>query len=368
MTQPGDLKSASSRGPGSNAGAVSPGACRSLVTGGAGFIGSHLVELLLRRGDHVTVIDDLSTGRLSNLEKARSIAPDRLRVIEADLARTLAAFASHERFDEIYHLAAAVGVRRVVEQPIESIETNVMQTSALLSFAVAHGVHGAMPRTLIASSSEVYGKGARTPFAEDDDVVYGPTTAFRWSYAASKAIDEYLTLAHHAVHALPAAVVRFFNTVGPRQVGDYGMVLPNFVRAALAGSELLVHGDGQQSRCFCDVRDVVPTLPQLLDNPACVGRVFNVGSDQPVRIIDLAETVVRTLGSTSRVRLVSYDEAFARGLGIFEDLRQRQPDLKRIRSAIGFKPSISMAQTIRDVADDISARRVAGSDAAAVSK
>lgn len=317
---------------------------RVLVTGGSGFIGSHLVDVLLEQGRHVTVIDDLSTGRRENLPAHH----DRLRFIQADLAAALAGFGPDERFDEIYHLAAAVGVRLIIEQPVRSIETNVVTTAAVLSFALSHGPRpGAPCPILIASSSEVYGKSAKCPFSEDDDVVYGPTTKTRWSYACSKAIDEYLALAHHREHGLPAVVARFFNTVGPRQVGSYGMVLPNFVAAAMAGRDLLVHGDGRQTRCFCDVRDVARALPALLAGPGSAGRVFNLGSDSVISIGDLAALVCRTLGSRSRIRTVPYDEAYTAG---FEDLRQRQPDLSRIRAAIGFAPRIPLEQTIRDIA------------------
>jgi UDP-glucose 4-epimerase len=325
---------------------------RVLVTGGAGFIGSHLVDRLLERGDSVTVIDNLSTGRRPNLP----VAHERLRFIEAELSEALAALGKGERFDEVYHLAAAVGVRLVIDEPIASIETNVVQTMALLRFALAHGPDARPAPTLIASSSEVYGKAEKQPFSEDDDVVYGPTTKARWSYACSKALDEYLALAHHQRHDLPVVIARFFNTVGPRQVGSYGMVLPNFVRAALEGRDLEVHGDGRQSRCFCDVRDVVGVLPRLVADRACHGRVFNVGSDRVLTIAELAEAVVRTLGSPSRLRLVPYDRAFSAG---FEDLRKRQPDLTRLRSAIGFEPRVSLEQTIRDIAADM--RGVIGS-------
>jgi UDP-glucose 4-epimerase len=317
-----------------------------LVTGGAGFIGSHLVETLLARGDAVTVIDNLSTGRRSNLP-----AHPHLRFIEADLDDALSALGRGEVFDEIYHLAAAVGVKLVIAEPIRSIETNVEQTAALLRFAAdparrrGGGARG-VP-TLIASSSEVYGKAAKSPFAEDDDVVYGPTTVGRWSYACSKAIDEYLALAYHARHGLPAVIARFFNTVGPRQVGDYGMVLPRFVEAALAGRPLPVYGDGSASRCFCDVRDVASALPRMLAAPACHGRVFNLGSDRPITIAGLADTVVKVLASASTRKFLPYSEAFPAG---FEDLRQRQPDLSRIRSAIDFHPRYTLEQTIRDVA------------------
>jgi UDP-glucose 4-epimerase len=319
---------------------------RALVTGGAGFIGSHLVDLLLARGDHVTVIDDLSTGRRANLPSLSDF-PSRLRFIEADLAHALEALGPGERFDEVYHLAAAVGVRLVVEEPIRCIETNVLQTAALLRFALEHGPEGGPAPTLVASSSEVYGKSDKSPFSEEDDVVYGPTSKSRWSYACSKAIDEYLALAYAARRSLPAVVVRFFNTVGPRQVGSYGMVLPAFVGAALAGRPLEVYGDGRQTRCFCDVRDVVEALPRLLGSARCHGRVFNLGSDEPISINDLADLVIRTLGSGSTRRHVPYDAAYAPG---FEDLRQRRPDLTRVREAIGFAPRRTLAETIRDVA------------------
>lgn len=317
------------------------------MTGGAGFIGSHLVERLLARGDAVTVVDNLSTGRRDNLPAAH----ERLRFIEADLGQALAAFGKGEVFDEIYHLAAAVGVKLVITDPIRAIETNVEQTAALLRFAADPARHaradgGGVP-TLIASSSEVYGKATKSPFAEDDDVVYGPTTATRWSYACSKAIDEYLALAYHAQRRLPAVIARFFNTVGPRQVGDYGMVLPRFVAAALQGEPLPVYGDGSASRCFCDVRDVVEVLPRMLASPACRGRVFNVGTDRPITISALADLVIRTLGSSSTKRFLPYTEAYPSG---FEDLRQRQPDLTRLRAAVGFDPRIPLEQTIRDVA------------------
>lgn len=316
---------------------------RVLVTGGAGFIGSHLVERLLLRGDRVTVVDNLSTGRRQNLPAEHT----HLRFLHASLDAALAAFGKTEVFDEVYHLAAAVGVKLVIDDPIGSIETNVSQTAALLRF-VAH--NSTSPAVLIASSSEVYGKSDRVPFREDDDVTYGPTTKSRWSYAASKAIDEYLALAYHQTHAARIVVARFFNTVGPRQVGDYGMVLPRFVRAALAGEPLPVHGDGQQSRCFCDVRDVADLLPSMLASPACHGRVFNVGSDRPISMLDLANLVVQTLSSRSTINLIPYDQAYAGG---FEDLRRREPDLTRLRAAVPFIPSRPLTQTIRDLADDI---------------
>lgn len=314
-----------------------------LISGGAGFIGSHLADLLLARGDSVTVVDNLSTGRRSNLPATHP----RLRFIEADLDHALAAFGPGETFHEIYHLAAAVGVKLVIDDPIGSIETNIEQTASLLRFAVRAGPQGTPSRTLIASSSEVYGKSAKVPFREDDDVQYGPTTVSRWSYAQTKAIDEYLALAYHRTHALPVVAVRFFNTVGPRQVGEYGMVLPRFVAAALRSADLQVHGDGSQSRCFCDVRDVSGALPALISSPACTGRVLNLGSDRSITIRELAELVLRVTESSSRLAFVPYAAAYAQG---FEDLLVRRPDLTRVREAIGFQARVPLEQTIRDVA------------------
>ncbi|MCI0362408.1 MAG: GDP-mannose 4,6-dehydratase, partial [Phycisphaerales bacterium] len=320
-----------------------------LVTGGAGFIGSHLVEHLIARGDRVVVVDNLSTGRRSNLA---DVDPSRVTILEACVSEAVGLFKPGQ-FSEIYHLAAAVGVRLVVEQPIHTIETNVLETSALLQFAVQ-----SKTPTLLASTSEVYGKGLKTPFAEDDDVVYGPTTLSRWSYACSKAIDEYLALAYHRQNGLPVVVVRFFNTVGPRQVGEYGMVLPRFVSAALWGQPMQVHGDGKQARCFCDVRDVVKVLPRLLGKPTLAGRVYNLGSDQSIQIRALAELVRDTLGSSSPIVHIPYEQAFGPG---FDDLRDRKPDLTRIRQAVGFQAVIPLVQTIRDLAEDLQVRAAGGS-------
>lgn len=312
-----------------------------LVTGGAGFIGSHLVERLLGRGDRVVVIDDLSTGRRENLHDADT---SRLSLITAGVSEGLGGFGPGA-FDEIFHLAAAVGVRLVIDEPIRTIETNVSETATVLDFAA----RTATP-ILVASTSEVYGKSTKTPFAEDDDVVYGPTVLSRWSYACSKAIDEYLALGHHRQSGLPVAIVRFFNIVGPRQVGTWGMVLPRFVGAALRGDSLEVYGDGRQSRCFCDVRDVVEVLPRILASPQCHGRVLNLGSDEPIEIRALAELVLDTLGSDSPIVHLSYEQAFGEG---FDDLRERRPDLTRIREATGFRSRVSLVQTIRDLAAEL---------------
>jgi UDP-glucose 4-epimerase len=330
-------------------GQTPPNPQRVLITGGAGFIGSHLSELLLDAGHSVTVVDNFSTGRRANPGIVRSVASrgERYRVIEGEVSEIIPTLSAAD-YDAIYHLAAAVGVRLVVEKPIHTIETNIHETSVVLRFAAER-------RTpiLVASTSEVYGKGVRVPMREDDDVLYGSTSFSRWCYACSKAIDEYLALAYHREQDLPAVIVRFFNTVGPRQIGDYGMVLPRFVRAALEGKDLEVHGDGRQSRCFCDVRDVVRALPRLLGAPGCVGRVFNLGRDESISVKALAELVIATLGSRSGIRMVPYDQAFAAG---FDDLAVRQPDLTRIRAAIGFAPSIPLEQTILDLADELRSR------------
>jgi UDP-glucose 4-epimerase len=320
---------------------VTPAQRTSLVTGGAGFIGSHLVEALVRRGDRVTVIDDLSTGVKANLA---GVDPARLTFIHARVCEALPSLHAAQ-FTEIYHLAAAVGVRLVIERPIHTIETNVHETSAVLEFASA-----AATRTFIASTSEVYGKSEKTPFSEDDDVTYGPTIYSRWSYACSKALDEYLALAHHHEHGLPVVIGRFFNTVGPRQVGRYGMVVPRFVAAALQDQPMEVYGDGRQTRCFCDVRDVVEVLPRLLAEPSCAGRIFNIGSDSPIEIAALAELVRSTLQSRSPIVRVPYDQAFGEG---FDDLRHRRPDLRRIRAAVGFEARTPLVQTICDLAAQI---------------
>lgn len=323
---------------------------RVLVTGGAGFIGSHLVERLAGLGHRVTVVDDLSTGLASNLDAVAGS----VELIESDLEAAIPTLAGLPPFERVFHLAAAVGVDLVLTDPVRAIEINVGTTAALLSHLASHGA----PPTLIASSSEVYGKPGASVFSEDDDTLYGPTTTTRWSYAHAKALDEHLAIGYHATRGLPTVCARFFNTVGPRQRGVYGMVVPRFVEAALAGEPLRVFGDGRQSRCFGDVRDIVPALVRLLDSPACHGRVFNLGSDRPVSILELAETVIRTLGSPSDIRLVPYEDAYPSG---FEDLRHRRPDLARVRAAVGFEAVTPLEQTIRDIAAEMRAGRKAGS-------
>lgn len=312
---------------------------RVLVTGGAGFVGSHLCVLLRSRGDAVTVVDDLSTGRRGNV-------PPGVELIESGVSAAVGVLADRPPFDEVYHLAASVGVDLVMREPVRAIETNIEQTAALFRFAAATG---AGP-VLLASSSEVYGRPTRRVFSEDDDVVYGPTTITRWSYACTKAIDEYLALGHHGEGGVRAVVVRLFNTVGPGQRGEFGMVLPRFVRSAMRGEPIRVYGDGKQSRCFCDVRDVVGALPRLLAREACHGRVFNLGSDEPITIGGLAELVRRVLDSDSTIELVPYSEAYPPG---YEDLQFRRPDLARVKGAIGFEPVYGLERTIRDIAESI---------------
>jgi UDP-glucose 4-epimerase len=322
-----------------------------LVTGGAGFIGSHLVDLLIARGERVVVVDDFSTGSMDNLSAAFRVGGDRLRVLRG---RVSDLETSPELGDprQVFHLAAAVGVRMVIERPVQAIESNVFETAAAMRNAQRAGA----PK-LLATSSEVYGKSAKLPFSEDDDVVYGPTTVTRWSYGCSKALDEFLGLAAFREGRVRLTVARIFNTVGPRQIGRWGMVLPRFVEAALSGQPLEVHGDGCQSRCFADVRDVAGALDELLRHPKASGGVFNVGSDRPLSIRSLAELVIVRTGSRSQVTQVPYETAFGRG---FEDLRARQPDLRRIREAIGFEARIPIERTIDDLAATIRDRMSRG--------
>lgn len=312
---------------------------RVLVTGGAGFIGGHLVRHLVSMGFEVVVIDDLSTGQRSNLE---GIGQGSVDLLEGTVGELLTQTMSSHDFAAIYHLAAAVGVKLVVDEPIHCIENNVHETSVLLSEAARADIP-----VLLASTSEIYGKSEAVPFSEGDDVVYGSSLEPRWSYAYSKAIDEHLALAWHRSAGLHVVIARFFNTVGPRQRGRWGMVLPRFVRCALSGEPLMVHGDGLQSRCFCDVRDVVPVLPQLLNSSDARGCVVNVGRDESITIKALAELVVATLESSSEIRFVSTEEDYGRSI---EDLRRRQPDITRLKALTGFTPTHTLEQTIHDTA------------------
>ncbi len=314
---------------------------KALITGGAGFIGSHLAEALLERGETVFVIDDLSTGSMENIAPFKG-HPRFEYTIETIRNRSVLA-EWVDRADVIYHLAAAVGVRLIVDRPVHTIETNIGGTEAVLAQASKK-----LKKVLLASTSEIYGKSDKVPFSEDDDLVLGPTSKSRWSYACSKAIDEFLGLAYAKEHDLPVVIVRLFNTVGPGQTGRYGMVLPTFVRQALKGEPITVFGDGRQSRCFSFVGDVVEALIELMDRPTAVGRVFNVGGDQEITILGLAELVKEMTGSDSPIELVPYDQAYEEG---FEDMMRRVPDLSRIRAEIGYRPKAGIRDIVASVID-----------------
>jgi UDP-glucose 4-epimerase len=315
-----------------------------LVTGGAGFIGSHLTESLLARGDGVTVIDDESTGRSANLAAVRNHPGLKLvkgSVGDAPLVRSLL-----DGVSEVYHLAAAVGVALIAREPLQTIERNIYPTQLLLDELCRRHAAGQSLKFYLASTSEVYGKNPKPIWNEEDDLVFGSTTRPRWSYGASKAIDEFLTLACARQFGLPVVIGRFFNVVGPRQSGAYGMVLPRFVDSALSGQPLVVHDDGKQIRCFAHVRDVVGAVVALMESPAATGRVFNIGSDQPVSIGDLARKVVELSGSQSVIAFQSYTEAYDAD---FEDIRRRVPDLSRLRQTIGYEARSGLDDIVRDV-------------------
>jgi UDP-glucose 4-epimerase len=319
-----------------------------LITGGAGFIGSHLSELLLGAGHKVTILDDLSTGRYENVAALESHPAFRFvkdTVLHAELVETLV-----RECDEIFHLASAVGVKLIMERPVQTIESIFQGTDAVLNMASRY-----RKRFLLTSTSEVYGKSNDIPFREDGDRLEGPTHKHRWAYAAAKALDEFLALAHWKESRLPVIVVRLFNTVGPRQSGQYGMVLPNFVEAALAGRELIVHGDGSQQRCFCHVTDVIEALAGLMHCPQAAGGVFNVGSTREISIRGLADLVIRLTHSESPIRVVSYEQAYGGG---FEDMQRRVPSIDKVESLIGWKPRYSLEQIIEDVSADLRHRRM----------
>lgn len=310
-----------------------------LITGGAGFIGSHLADRLLAAGQQVTIIDDLSTGRFENVSHLEGHPGFHYAIEDIRNIHVLDRLVSE--CDVIYHLAAAVGVEKIISQPIATIEVNVGGTEVVLKTARRY-----RKKVLIASTSEIYGKGARFPFSEEDDRLMGPTTRSRWSYAASKAIDEFLALAYHKEVGLPVVIMRFFNTVGPRQTGQYGMVLPRFVRWALADEPIRVYGDGQQTRCFCNVRDVVAAVHALAEAPQAIGQVFNIGSQEEISILALAERIRTRAGSRSDIQFVPYDDAYEAG---FEDFRRRVPGLDKIRAAIEWQPTITLDQTIDEI-------------------
>ena len=314
-----------------------------LITGGAGFIGSHLAERLLAKGHRVLVVDDLSTGSLENVQHLRG-NPAFECTVDTVMNRPLLS-GLVQRADVVFHLAAAVGVQLVVESPVRTIETNVRATEIVLELASQH-----QKPVLLTSTSEVYGKSTKFPFAEDDDLVLGATTRGRWAYACSKALDEFLAIAYYHEKSLPVCVVRLFNTVGPRQTGRYGMVLPRFVNQALAGAPITVFGDGAQSRCFCDVADVVWALTRLVEQPEAWGQVHNIGSLEEITMHALAQLVRRLLGSSSEIVFVPYAEAYGQG---FEDMPRRVPDITKIRRLIGFSPRTSLPRSIERIADSL---------------
>jgi UDP-glucose 4-epimerase len=317
-----------------------------LITGGAGFIGSHLTEALLAAGDFVTVIDDESTGNSKNLEAVRS--HERFTYVAGSVADDALMEKLTTGVDAVYHLAAAVGVALIAKQPLETIERNIYPTELLFSLLRERWKNGSAVKCFLASTSEVYGKNPKPIWSEDDDLVFGSTTRPRWSYGASKAIDEFLALASWREHRLPVVVGRFFNVVGPRQTGAYGMVLPRFAEAALQNRPLTVHDDGQQIRCFAHVSDVVQAVVRLMDNEAAVGRVFNIGSDQPVTIIELARRTIANADSRSTIQFQSYSQAYDDD---FEDIRRRIPDLSRLRATIDYQPKLDLDGIIRDVVE-----------------
>jgi UDP-glucose 4-epimerase len=310
-----------------------------LITGGAGFIGSHLAERLLKAGQTVTIIDDLSTGQYANIRPLE--ANPNFHVVIEDIRNIQVMDRLGSECDVIYHLAAAVGVEKIISQPIDTIEINIGGTEAVLQTARRY-----QRKVLIASTSEVYGKGIRFPFSEDDDTVMGATVRNRWSYAATKAIDEFLALAYHKEVGLPVIIFRLFNTVGPRQSGQYGMVLPRFVQSALAGKPIRVYGDGEQSRCFGNVYDVIEAIYGLSESPAAIGQVVNIGSQEEVSILELARRVKQRAGSTSEIVFVPYEEAYESG---FEDFRRRVPSISKIQSMIEWEPTTQLDETIDQI-------------------
>jgi UDP-glucose 4-epimerase len=313
---------------------------RFLITGGAGFIGSHLAERLLDRGDRVVLLDNLSTGSMDNIRHLKSHAQLQYHLDGIENRQLVAELVDDA--DAVIHLAAAVGVKLIVESPVRTIETNVNGTQMILEAA-------AKKRKLVvtASTSEVYGKSTNIPFREDSDLVLGPTTKGRWSYAASKALDEFLALSYWKEKKLPVIVVRFFNTVGPRQTGRYGMVLPNFVKSAVDNAPISIYGDGKQSRCFCDVRDTVESLLRLIDTPRAVGEVVNIGNTEEISIEGLAQRVKQRTNSNSAIEFIPYDQAYEPG---FEDMMRRVPSVDKLHAITGFRPQTSLNEIIDRVA------------------
>ncbi|MFN8487916.1 MAG: GDP-mannose 4,6-dehydratase [Caldilineaceae bacterium] len=351
---------------------------RILITGGMGFIGSHLAEALLNTGHQVMVVDNLTTGRFANIEHLVGRANFRFAV--DDISNQIVIDRLVSECDIVFHMAATVGVQLIVENPVHTVENNVLGTEAVLKAAVRYRT-----KVFIASTSEVYGKGASVPFTEDDDVVLGPTSRSRWSYAASKMVDEFMGLAYYHQKGLPVVIFRLFNTVGPRQTGQYGMVIPRFVQQALVGKPLTVYGDGQQSRCFLHVHDAVNAIMALAECPEAVGQVFNIGATDEITVFELAQTVLQLVDArqpygvlpfdsvrkngrgngngndhaadslAERVVFVPYKEAYANG---FEDMRRRVPNIAKIRAYTGWRPQKSLHQVLHDVIDEFAAEKV----------
>lgn len=312
---------------------------RILITGGAGFIGSHLTEKLLAAGHEITALDDLSTGSIRNIQPF--LKSPKFRFVQDDVRNSQTMHVLTEQCDMVYHLAAAVGVQLIVDEPVRTIETNIHGSEVVLEIA-----NKFRKPVLIASTSEVYGKSEKVPFKEDDDTVLGATRFSRWSYACSKAIDEFLGLAYYQQFGLPVVVARFFNTVGPRQTGRYGMVIPRFVERALRNEPLMIYGSGKQSRCFGYVGDVVEAIIALMNSKDAPGRVYNLGSTEEITIDALADRIIRMTGSSSVKKYLSYEEAYGRP---FDDMMRRIPCLERIRSVIGYEPRTSLDEILRQV-------------------
>jgi UDP-glucose 4-epimerase len=311
-----------------------------LITGGAGFIGSHLADYLIKRDYRVTIVDNLSTGRFENIAHLQHHPNFRFAI--EDIRNLHITDRMVSECDVVFHLAAAVGVQKIIEEPINTIETNIGGTEILLKAARRY-----RKKILIASTSEVYGKGVSFPFREDDDSLLGPTTKSRWSYAASKAIDEFLALAYHYEVGLPVVLFRLFNTVGPRQTGQYGMVVPRFVKWALAGDPIQVYGDGDQSRCFGNVYDIVDAIHRLSEHDDAIGQLFNIGNTEEISILGLAQLVKERTGSASEIQVIPYEQAYQ--TPGFEDFRRRVPSIDKIGNAVGWEPQTSLTTTIDQI-------------------
>jgi UDP-glucose 4-epimerase len=314
---------------------------RALVTGGAGFIGSHLTERLLKDGNKATVIDNLSTGSLENMDSFKNHTG--FKFVEGDICNSELMEPLVEQSDVIFHLAAAVGVKLIAEDPVHTIETNIGGTEIVLNIANKFG-----RKILIASSSEVYGKSETVPFHEDDDIVLGSTCLSRWSYACTKAVDEFLGLAFHQQYGLEVVIARFFNTIGPRQTGQYGMVVPRFVRTALKGQTLQIYGTGKQTRCFCYVADLVEAIIGLMNCQQASGKVYNIGNNQEITIEGLADKIIQMTGSKSKKEFVPYEVAYGRAM---EDMMRRVPSIERIKKTIGWEPKTSLTETLQLIID-----------------